>query len=59
MKKRKLFRIGDVVQIKSGGPAMTVERVGRFDNRLAAICTWATDGRAVSHMFFFESLELV
>jgi uncharacterized protein YodC (DUF2158 family) len=36
------FTPGDVVQLKSGGPVMTVERIGK-DQRTqedAVVCTW-------------------
>jgi uncharacterized protein YodC (DUF2158 family) len=42
------FRIGDIVYLKSGGPAMTVEdiltRIPESDTRLR--CTWFSGGEA-------------
>lgn len=37
----RAIKAGDVVQLKSGGPKMTVGRIGaNNDNRLVAFCAW-------------------
>ena len=40
------FQQGDLVQLKSGGPAMTIDRIaptGTRDNRPMATCSWFDD----------------
>jgi len=46
------IRVGDVVWLNSGGPAMTVVTIyGEGDDRRAD-CSWvAEDGRTMSHTF--------
>ncbi len=34
------FNVGDVVQLKSGGPSMTVTQVGEKGGTLKVFCTW-------------------
>lgn len=34
------FEIGDVVYLKSGGPAMTVSETGNVDGQNLVVCTW-------------------
>jgi uncharacterized protein YodC (DUF2158 family) len=36
------FKIGDVVQLKSGGPPMTI---ARFLENGAAVCVWFNEGK--------------
>jgi uncharacterized protein YodC (DUF2158 family) len=46
------FRIGDVVQLKSGGPKMTVEQIGdQGERRLMIRCGWF-EGDARKHGSF-------
>lgn len=35
------FRVGDVVRLKSGGPAMTIER--RTQDKDHCVCVWLPD----------------
>jgi uncharacterized protein YodC (DUF2158 family) len=59
MNKRRLFQFGDVVRLKSGGPAMTIERGGTMGGRLVFVCTWIADGKVSCRAFFVEALEHV
>jgi uncharacterized protein YodC (DUF2158 family) len=34
------FKIGDVVYLKSGSPAMTVRETGNVDGQSLVACTW-------------------
>jgi uncharacterized protein YodC (DUF2158 family) len=45
---------GDLVQLKSGGPVMTVSRV----EERGAVCQWFEATRAMRDFFAFESLRL-
>jgi uncharacterized protein YodC (DUF2158 family) len=59
------FKVGDVVQLKSGGPRMTVSEVGNeaFTNQFKIWCVWFTkakDGpKQETGNFSPEMLELV
>lgn len=57
MNRRKAFKLGDVVKLKSGGPEMTIERGGKMGGRLVFICTWITDGKVNCRPFYVEVLE--
>ena len=39
------FQRGDVVQLKSGGPKMTVERIGSSADSKAVLCLWFEDDK--------------
>ena len=39
------FKIGDVVKLKSGGPAMTVMKVDDFGSRTIIKCTWFAESK--------------
>ena len=49
---------GDVVKLKSGGPAMTVSFVGDARNRgiTAAVCMWFADGGLLQTAEFLPSV---
>ncbi|MGY6251497.1 YodC family protein [Bosea thiooxidans] len=47
------FNVGDVVRLKSGGPAMTVEQTGGKAIR----CAWFNGGGYNSGVFHLSSLE--
>lgn len=57
------FKIGDVVRLKSGGPAMTVLGETRDINRQLTgklMCTWfESSGKPIEHLFAPESIEKV
>ena len=52
------FKIGTIVQLKSGSHAMTS---GADDpkNKLKVICTWAVNGMIKEKSFFKDQLEIV
>jgi uncharacterized protein YodC (DUF2158 family) len=56
------FKTGDVVKLKSGGPLMTVEKIGRtqFSDEDAVWCTWfeTTGGKRVVQRETFASAML-
>jgi uncharacterized protein YodC (DUF2158 family) len=39
------FKIGDIVRLKSGGPAMTVTKVDDFGIRTIIKCTWFAENK--------------
>lgn len=49
------FEDGTVVQLKSGGPLMTVEGYNRDTDRF--ICEWFVDGKKYRELFKGTSLE--
>ena len=57
------IKAGDIVQLKSGGPLMTVEwtievaRVG--GNAWKAHCAWFTGHTLVHGEFFFDGLSII
>jgi uncharacterized protein YodC (DUF2158 family) len=57
MTKRKP-NIGDAVKLKSGGPAMVIERGGKEPKgRLVFQCVWIVDGVSRRDVFYADSLE--
>lgn len=58
------FKKGDLVQLKSGGPTMTVEKVGTFGGGMGvsgysgAACVWFEGAKVVRDIFAIEALEL-
>ena len=48
---------GDVVQLKSGGPKMTVDDVSDQAGRLQAKCSWFNDAIRMSDLFELHSLR--
>jgi uncharacterized protein YodC (DUF2158 family) len=55
-----VFKEGDVVQLKSGGPKMTIKGIGKYgivakeDN---ALCEWFDGKKLTEKVFEFHSLE--
>jgi uncharacterized protein YodC (DUF2158 family) len=49
------MNIGDVVQVKSGGPYMTITSVGQDK----VVCVWFVDNKPEHSAFPVEVLELV
>ncbi len=57
---QRKFSIGDIVQLKSGGPAMTVTSHQEPDKqeRLIVWAVWFVDGEVKSANFAEETLDL-
>jgi uncharacterized protein YodC (DUF2158 family) len=53
------IKSGDVVQLKSGGPKMTVENVYLFRGEMRARCAWFIDDKNHSDTFPVGSLKKV
>jgi len=51
------FREGDIVQLKSGGPKMTVDVLQDRAGRLQAMCTWFNGAIRMSDLFELHSLR--
>ena len=49
------FEVGDVVQLNSGGPEMTVEHVNATDAKVT--CTWFLDGQPRRSSFRLRMLR--
>jgi len=52
----KIFKVGSVVKLKSGSPAMTV-RGDNGNSRLTIDCEWFYDGDVKSNDFYEEELS--
>jgi uncharacterized protein YodC (DUF2158 family) len=55
------FKVGDTVQLKSGGPKMTIEEVADFSlmgvaGRDQAKCVWFEGSKSFSKVFEFATL---
>jgi uncharacterized protein YodC (DUF2158 family) len=48
------LKVGDVVRLKSGGPAMTIEQV----HADKALCSWFEGSKTHKQMFPLQALEL-
>ena len=46
------LQLGDVVQLKSGGPKLTVERVGSSTDSNAVLCYWFDGGDKLQTQWF-------
>ena len=51
------FLEGDVVQLRSGGPKMTVDGLDDQAGKVQAKCSWFNDGIRMSDLFEFHSLR--
>jgi uncharacterized protein YodC (DUF2158 family) len=51
-----VFKKGDVVQLKSGGPRMTVTGYSELGN---VICRWFSSGKSTEETFPDDALNLV
>jgi uncharacterized protein YodC (DUF2158 family) len=54
------LKIGDVVQLKSGGQTMTIEHIGQYPMKtgLSAKCVWFDGKKACSELFGLATLEI-
>ena len=48
---------GDVVQLKSGGPKMTVDGLSNEAGRVQVKCSWFNEGTRMSDLFELHSLR--
>lgn len=55
------LKSGDVVQLKSGGPLMTVVEIGKYgySDENQAKCTWFDKTKKFEDLFVPETLEIV
>lgn len=51
------FKIGDTVQIKSGGPVMTIRSIDKANNQNVAFCIWFINGENQQAKFPVEVLR--
>lgn len=51
------FQAGDTVALKSGGPEMTVEKIGTSGGVPTAWCIWFEGDRTVRDFFPVSALE--
>jgi len=51
------FQKGDVVQLKSGGPKMTVTKIGVHMEEQMVWCTWFEDTKVTEETFPPEALK--
>ncbi len=52
---KQKFKLGDIVQLKSGGPTMTVDAEGKSE----IVCLWFAESELKSGRFSATSLKLV
>lgn len=52
-----MFRVGDVVQLKSGGPIMTVVEITSANGRDTVQCRWFAGPEEKSSSFSAETLK--
>jgi uncharacterized protein YodC (DUF2158 family) len=50
------FKEGDTVQLKSGGPVMTVEKIASYGNEIKAACIWFEGSKKMQGTFKPSSL---
>ena len=53
------FKVGDVVQLKSGGPKMTIAHIGNYayaGTEIKAKCVWFEGTKQKEHVFELEVL---
>jgi uncharacterized protein YodC (DUF2158 family) len=53
------IKVGDVVQLKSGGPKMTVDKLHEWQGRTEANCDWFEGTKQQSGSFPLTSLNIV
>ena len=54
------FKVGDVVQLKSGGPKMTIDTIGKFgmgSTRDKAKCVWFEGTKRMEALFELPTLK--
>jgi uncharacterized protein YodC (DUF2158 family) len=53
------LRVGDIVRLKSGGPEMTIEYIGKFVVKDGAKCVWFDGKKRYEDIFPLPTLSLV
>lgn len=56
------LKVGDVVELKSGGPQMTVENIAKYGmgaTRDKALCVWFDGKKRMSNQFELHSLKKI
>ena len=52
------FKVGDVVRLKSGGPNLTIKKVGTAAGKPTVWCVWFEDAKMLEGQFAPGTLEL-
>lgn len=52
------LKVGDVVQLKSGGPKMTICQKPWNENKNLAQCQWFKNEESVRDVFHLDTLQL-
>ena len=52
------LKVGDVVRLKSGGPDMTIENIGKYVHKDGAMCVWFDGKKRFHEVFDLATLEL-
>jgi uncharacterized protein YodC (DUF2158 family) len=50
------FNAGDTVQLKSGGPVMTIEKIAMYGGERKAACIWFEKSKKMQGVFSLTSL---
>jgi uncharacterized protein YodC (DUF2158 family) len=53
------IKAGGTVQLKSGGPTMTVESIKQIEGVMTAWCQWFDGNKPMANRFHVSSLEIV
>jgi uncharacterized protein YodC (DUF2158 family) len=53
------FKVGDTVQLRSGGPKMTVTNIGDRYGTLTVWCAWFDNVKKLEETFPVESLRAI
>lgn len=55
------LKVGDVVQLKSGGPLMTIEGIGKYGyvEETQAKCKWFEGKKVIENTFCLTTIEKV
>lgn len=56
-KRAKLLLVGSIVRLKSGGPKMTVRKLGNMPSVDPVECQWFNEGKAEWNIFPQECLR--
>jgi uncharacterized protein YodC (DUF2158 family) len=56
-KPRAQFKVGDIVQLKSGGPMMSVQNINKGDTYKPIECSWFAGKKHETARFSAETLK--